>query len=322
MHRQDLVTYQGRGAPVAGRGNGRGGFNSGRDRGRGEVRAANQVRPTSLVRHVHPPVNAYQSAGSRIRTRHPSQCEFLLRPKNSKWTLLLTKPIFVGSAPVILLTRVTLPCRRSWDWRNLKESHFSVSLRLASDYFILSRPRSPAAVQHLGGRCSGRRPRLYPVRVDFGSSAAGHPLEPSPLGLCPRPSFGFRPNFPYPQGPSGIYPLPASSDGLPTVLFIDIGKHRRVDLDSKINLILADTWPFQVGDFPGRMTKPDLSKTLSGKTQKTRSVVTPLPAHIIGSDRDPDKRRMDYFKKLMSKCRRHTGRLFPTQKSCLTRQRG
>jgi hypothetical protein len=43
---------------------------------------------------------------------------------------------------------------------------------------------------------------------------------------------------------------------LPTVLFIDIGKHRRADLDCKINLILANTWPFQVGDFPGRMTKP------------------------------------------------------------------
>ena len=43
---------------------------------------------------------------------------------------------------------------------------------------------------------------------------------------------------------------------LPTVLFIDIGKRRRADLDCKINLILADTWPFQVGDFPGRMTKP------------------------------------------------------------------
>jgi hypothetical protein len=88
---------------------------------------------------------------------------------------------------------------------------------------------------------------------------------------------------------------------LPTVLFIDIGKHRRADLDSKINLILADTWPFQVGDFPGRMTKPELAKTTSGKNQKPLSVVNPVPAHIIGSDRDPDKRRMDYFKKLMSK---------------------
>ena len=69
---------------------------------------------------------------------------------------------------------------------------------------------------------------------------------------------------------------------LPTVLFIDIGKHRRADLDSKINLILVNTWPFQVGDFPGRMTMPDLTKTVSGKNQKPRSVVTPVPAHIIG----------------------------------------
>jgi hypothetical protein len=44
---------------------------------------------------------------------------------------------------------------------------------------------------------------------------------------------------------------------LPTVLFIDTGKCRRADLDFKINLILANTWPFLVGDFPGRMTKPD-----------------------------------------------------------------
>ena len=34
---------------------------------------------------------------------------------------------------------------------------------------------------------------------------------------------------------------------LPTVLFIDIGKCRRADLDFKFNLILADTWPFLVG---------------------------------------------------------------------------
>ena len=37
---------------------------------------------------------------------------------------------------------------------------------------------------------------------------------------------------------------------LPSVLFIDIGKRRRANLDCKINLILADTWSSQVGDFP------------------------------------------------------------------------
>ena len=44
---------------------------------------------------------------------------------------------------------------------------------------------------------------------------------------------------------------------LPTVLFIDVGKCRRADLDTKLDLILANSWPFQVGDFPGRMVKPD-----------------------------------------------------------------
>ncbi len=85
---------------------------------------------------------------------------------------------------------------------------------------------------------------------------------------------------------------------LPTVLFIDIGKHRRADLDCKINLILADTWPFQVGDFPGRMTKPKPVKISSTPSRGQRPVAVPV---VIGSDFDPDKRRLDYFKKLMSK---------------------
>ena len=82
---------------------------------------------------------------------------------------------------------------------------------------------------------------------------------------------------------------------LPTVLFIDIGKYRRADLDCKIDLIFADTWPFQVGNFPGRMTKTKPVKFSSTPSRGPRPVV------IGCSDFDPDKRRLDYFKKLMSK---------------------
>ena len=82
---------------------------------------------------------------------------------------------------------------------------------------------------------------------------------------------------------------------LPTVLFIDIGKRRRADLDCKINLILADIWPFQVGDFPGRMTKPKPVKISSTPVRGPRQAAVPGGAHVIGSDFDPDKRRLDLF---------------------------
>ena len=72
-----------------------------RGEGGAEIRAANHFRPTLPDRHVHPPlVNAYRSAGSRNRTRHPSQCEFLLLLKNSLAALLQTKSTTVVSAPV------------------------------------------------------------------------------------------------------------------------------------------------------------------------------------------------------------------------------
>ena len=51
---------------------------------------------------------------------------------------------------------------------------------------------------------------------------------------------------------------------LPTILLIDVGKCRRADLDTKLDLILANTWPFQVGDFPGWMEKPDRANQRSG----------------------------------------------------------
>jgi hypothetical protein len=83
---------------------------------------------------------------------------------------------------------------------------------------------------------------------------------------------------------------------LPTVLFIEVGKSRRADLDTKLDLILANTWPFQVGDFPGRMEKPDptIIRGLNHGAQAAGG-----SARIIGSVKDPDKRRLDYFKKLM-----------------------
>jgi hypothetical protein len=76
---------------------------------------------------------------------------------------------------------------------------------------------------------------------------------------------------------------------LPTVLFIDIGKCRRADLDFKINLILADTWPFLVGDFPGRMTKPAPAQFSRAQARDSQSTAASACAQVIGSDRDPEK---------------------------------
>ena len=76
---------------------------------------------------------------------------------------------------------------------------------------------------------------------------------------------------------------------LPTVLFIDIGKSRRADLDTKVDLILADTWPFLVGEIPGR-----LEKTVSNIPANKPSPGS-RPGHpsaqrvqVIGLNRDPD----------------------------------
>ena len=43
---------------------------------------------------------------------------------------------------------------------------------------------------------------------------------------------------------------------LPTILFIETGNRRRADLSTKCDLILANQWPFTVGDYSGRMSKP------------------------------------------------------------------
>ena len=65
-----------------------------------------------------------------------------------------------------------------------------------------------------------------------------------------------------------------------------------------MDLILANTWPFQVGDFPGRMEKPApiITRGPNGKRPETAAAGV---ARVIGSAKDPDKRRLEYFKKLM-----------------------
>ena len=52
---------------------------------------------------------------------------------------------------------------------------------------------------------------------------------------------------------------------LPTILFIDIGKCRRADLDAKVELILGNRWPFKVGNFPGRMENKIQAKDKCGQ---------------------------------------------------------
>ena len=84
---------------------------------------------------------------------------------------------------------------------------------------------------------------------------------------------------------------------LPTILFIDIGKCRRADLDAKVELILGNCWPFKVGDFPGRMEKKVQAKDSRGQL----AGAAPTSDQVIGSIEDVDKRRMAYFKKLMTK---------------------
>jgi len=84
---------------------------------------------------------------------------------------------------------------------------------------------------------------------------------------------------------------------LPTILFIDIGKCRRADLDSKVELILGNCWPFKVGDFPGRMEKKAAIK--SSRSQP--NVVAPSQVKVIGAGEDPVQRQLAYFKKLMAK---------------------
>ena len=80
-------------------------------------------------------------------------------------------------------------------------------------------------------------------------------------------------------------------------IFIDIGKCRRADLDAKVELILGNCWPFKVGDFPGRMGK----KVQVKDNRSQLAGVLPSLEQVIGSIEDLDKRRMAYFKKLMTK---------------------
>ena len=74
---------------------------------------------------------------------------------------------------------------------------------------------------------------------------------------------------------------------LPTILFIDVGKSRRADLDTKLDLILANSWPFRIGDFPGRMVKPD-PITLRDPSHGARSgATTGGVARVIESVKAP-----------------------------------
>ena len=109
----------------------------------------------------------------------------------------------------------------------------------------------------------------------------------------------------------------------PVVLFIDIGKNRRADLDAKLNLILADTWPFQVGDFPGRLEKPDTTKqgsrVMEGRSGP-QSAAGGEVSRVVESDKDPAKKRMRQGE--VSKAfRAITSRRMPTTRSCLTPSR-
>jgi hypothetical protein len=84
---------------------------------------------------------------------------------------------------------------------------------------------------------------------------------------------------------------------LPTILFIDIGKCRRADLDEKVKFILGNCRPFKVSDFPGRMEK----KTQVGDNRNPTAGAESTLNQVIGSIEDLDKRRLAYFKKLMTK---------------------
>ena len=68
-------------------------------------------------------------------------------------------------------------------------------------------------------------------------------------------------------------------------------------MDAKVELILGNCWPFKEGDFPGRMEK---KIQVGDKRNPTVGTETTLD-QVIGSIEDLDKRRLAYFKKLMTK---------------------
>ena len=78
---------------------------------------------------------------------------------------------------------------------------------------------------------------------------------------------------------------------------VSLYRHRKMHLDAKVELILGNCWMFKVGNFPGRMEKKvqvrDNRNQLAGEA--------PSSKYVIGSIEDLDKRRMAYFKKLMTK---------------------
>jgi len=68
-------------------------------------------------------------------------------------------------------------------------------------------------------------------------------------------------------------------------------------LDAKVELILGNCWSFKVGDFPGKMEK----KVPVKDNRSQLAGAAPSSEQVIGSIEDLDKRRMAYFKKLMTK---------------------
>jgi len=53
--------------------------------------------------------------------------------------------------------------------------------------------------------------------------------------------------------------------------------------------------------FPGRMTKPDPAQISRAQARDSQSTTASACAQVIGSERDSEKRRIDYFKRLMCK---------------------
>ena len=92
---------------------------------------------------------------------------------------------------------------------------------------------------------------------------------------------------------------------LPTILFIETGDRRRADLSTKCDLILANKWPFTVGDYAGRMKKPDDDR----KTNRNQLPVHSSPVESVAAittvksfrEEKADEKRLAYAQKLIQR---------------------
>ena len=322
QHRQDLVTYQGRGPLRAGRGSGSGIPSSGRGRGRGQ-------RSEALI--TFPPRKVCTSScdcASECWIQEPGKAPHPVRIPTSEEDFLAGGPLTVGSDSRRKRVRDSSSSSdTSLEICGAEESKGDYSFPPPSRNSITDLPApqfaSPeplpvfpaleALRQYIilvdGARMDG--PDYTPCEWTADLLLQDIPWSHLPLICALRRPLDFIPTShvlkvrrAFTHCLQAVLASPLDDllwkrfCLLPTVLFIDIGKHRRADLDCKINLILADTWPFKVGDFPGRMTKPKPVKFSSTPNRGPRPAAVPV---VIGSDFDPDKRRLDYFKKLMSK---------------------